>query len=86
MRTENKIQVSVRLPAAVVRYMDDAIADGDAGTRAEWLEHAAELARRTREAEREAAIVQAVIDRGETLYPDLDGLTTWAAANPVSID
>lgn len=75
---EPKVQVTVRLPAAVVRRMDELVAEGVVASRAAFLERAAELDRRREQAQREAVILLAHEGRAED---DLAGLARWAQQN-----
>jgi hypothetical protein len=75
------VQVSVRLPAGLVRYMDGVIAAGEVAGRGEWLEQGAELARRRREAEHDAAIYAAEKASGGIDPGDMAALAKWGSEN-----
>jgi Arc/MetJ-type ribon-helix-helix transcriptional regulator len=79
---EPKIQVTVRLPADIVRHMDDLVAKGLVASRAAYLEQAAGWQRRWEAAERDAAILAGI----PVPYPDLDGLSERAARTRLDID
>jgi len=76
------IQITVRLPDDLVEYIDAAVAEGAATSRADVI--AKELARAKR---RKRALADLVILRqfGGNPYPDLDGIETLAR-RPLDID
>jgi Arc/MetJ-type ribon-helix-helix transcriptional regulator len=73
------VQMTVRLPDDVASYIDDQVSGGDAGSRAEMI------ARAVRH-EREIQVLAGLRERGENPYPELDGLSEWAAGQPLDLD
>jgi Arc/MetJ-type ribon-helix-helix transcriptional regulator len=75
------IQIAVRLPDDIVAFVDGQVRSGAAASRAAVVARALDRERRRETAERDAAIYAA--DAGPH---DLDGLATWATAQPMDID
>lgn len=76
--TRGRRQIAVRLPDELVSFLDDAVGEGAAASRAEVIIRALERERRRVIAERDIAKLQAF--RG----PDeLDGLAEYAAGVPL---
>jgi Arc/MetJ-type ribon-helix-helix transcriptional regulator len=65
------IQIAVRLPESLVRYLDPAVAEGRASSRADVVAHALMRERRRETAERDLAILLRQPDR------DLDALASF---------
>jgi Arc/MetJ-type ribon-helix-helix transcriptional regulator len=76
------IQIAVRLPDDVVKFVDELVSSGQAGSRAEVVSRALAREQRQRAAEHDAAILLA--HAGEP--HDLDGLVEWASAHPLNLD
>jgi Arc/MetJ-type ribon-helix-helix transcriptional regulator len=72
-------QIAVRLPDALVSYLDGLVASGAATSRAAVVVRALERELRRQAAERDARIYAS--GRGE-----LDDLAAWAASQPADID
>jgi len=68
-------QIAVRLPDDVVAFLDRAVADGRAPSRAALVSRALE-----REMRRQAAEADAAVLAGQGAADDLDELVSWAAA------
>lgn len=68
-------QIAVRLPDAVVDFLDRSVADGVASSRAAIVTSALEREMRRMLAQHDAAVLAA--DAGED---DLDALVSWTAA------
>ena len=80
------VQMTVRIPDNLARYVDDRVAAGTVASRAELITQAlAELMRRE-EREREMALADELNARGESFYPDLDGLAEWGAHQPMGME
>lgn len=74
-------QIAVRLPEALVAYLDEAVARGEVPSRAALVTAALERERRARAAARDAAILRA------TGSPDdLDELVRWSIDHAVAED
>jgi len=71
-------QIAVRLPEELVEFIDEAIAAGDASSRADLVHRALERERRRILAERDIEILSRV---GEP--DDLAGLAEYAARTPM---
>lgn len=71
-------QISVRLPDALVEYVDARVGDGAAPSRASVISTALERERRRHLAERDAEILAA-----EAVDTDLDGLAEFVAFTPI---
>jgi len=69
------IQIAVRLPDALVQYVDDQVAAGHAPSRAALVSRALERERRRSAAARDAAILAAARDE-----EGFDGLAGYAVA------
>ncbi|MGO1412254.1 MAG: YlcI/YnfO family protein [Microbacterium sp.] len=70
------IQIAVRLPDETVAFLDRAVADGSAPSRAALVASALEREMRRRMAERDADLLQ--VAPGDE---DLDELVNWTARN-----
>lgn len=68
------IQIAVRLPNALVSYLDESVAQGKAKSRAELVAAAIEREMRHRAAVRDAEILQSTGPAD-----DLDSLVEWTA-------
>jgi Arc/MetJ-type ribon-helix-helix transcriptional regulator len=79
------VQMTVRIPDALAKYVDDRVKSGGAASRAELIARALEELMRREEREREIALVDELNSRNESLYPDLDGLAEWGAHQPMGI-
>ncbi|HMS37111.1 MAG TPA: YlcI/YnfO family protein [Arachnia sp.] len=75
------IQIAVRLPDEMVEFLDHAVADGVASSRAALVTRAVEREMRRVAAERDAAIL-----RQTGPEDDLDELVVWSAAHTVDLD
>ena len=69
-------QIAVRLPDAMVDFLDRAVATGDAPSRASIIASALEREMRRRLAEHDAHLLSSQTDRDE-----LDDLVAWTAAH-----
>ena len=69
-------QIAVRLPEAMVAFLDKAVADGKAASRAALVSAAVE-----REMRRQAAETDAEILRNEGTADDLDSLVDWTTSH-----
>lgn len=67
-------QIAVRLPDELVSFLDEAVDEGSASSRAEMIIRALERERRRIIAERDIALLQAAGD------DDLDGLVKFASS------
>ena len=74
-------QIAVRLPDAVVEYLDRSVAEGVGPSRAALVTSALERDMRRAAALRDAAIL---LERGTA--DDLDGLVAWSSAHPQDVD
>ena len=72
------IQIAVRLPDDVVRFIDELVAHGEATSRAQVVSRALERERRRRAAERDAAIYAA-----EPPDEDMDALAAYVSRTPL---
>jgi len=70
------IQIAVRLPDRMVEFLDSAVAEGRASSRAALVSSAIEREMRRLLAERDLEIL-----RREGPADDLDGAVDWIAAN-----
>jgi Arc/MetJ-type ribon-helix-helix transcriptional regulator len=75
------IQIAVRLPDEMEEFLDHAVADGVASSRAALVTRAVEREMRRVAAERDAAIL-----RQTGPEDDLDELVVWSAAHTVDLD
>ncbi len=75
------IQIAVRLPDEMVEFLDHAVADGVASSRAALVTRAVEREMRRVAAERDVAIL-----RQTGPEDDLDELVVWSAAHTVDLD
>ncbi|HMQ66080.1 MAG TPA: YlcI/YnfO family protein [Arachnia sp.] len=75
------VQIAVRLPDEMVEFLDHAVADGVASSRAALVARALEREMRRTAAERDASILRAASPED-----DLDELVAWTAAHPVDAD
>lgn len=73
-------QIAVRLPEVMVAFLDKAVADGRATSRAALVSAALE-----REMRRQAAETDAAILRKDGAADDLDALVNWTASH-IDID
>jgi Arc/MetJ-type ribon-helix-helix transcriptional regulator len=80
------VQMTVRIPDNLAKYVDDSVRSGGAASRAEMIARALEELMRREEREREMALVDNLNARNESLYPDLDGLAEWGVRRPMDID
>jgi antitoxin MazE3 len=80
------VQMTVRIPDNLAKYVDDHVESGDAASRAEMIARALDEMMRREEREREMALVDELNARNESLYPDLDGLAEWGARQPMDIE
>jgi Arc/MetJ-type ribon-helix-helix transcriptional regulator len=80
------VQMTVRIPDNLARYVDDRVEAGAASSRAEFIAHALDELMRQEEREREIALVDELNARDESLYPDLDGLAEWGTHQPMDLD
>jgi antitoxin MazE3 len=74
------IQIAVRLPDDIVKFVDQQVADGSAPSRAVVVARALEHERRRHVAQKDAQIY-ASMQRNE-----FDDLAIWAATQPMDID
>jgi Arc/MetJ-type ribon-helix-helix transcriptional regulator len=78
------IQIALRLPEAVVEYIDAQVLAGRAKSRSEVV---ARFVERDRRRERAAHDVEKILaDRSVTPAVDLNALATLAAATPLDLD
>jgi Arc/MetJ-type ribon-helix-helix transcriptional regulator len=80
------VQMTVRIPDHLAAHVDRHVAAGHFRSRAEMISRAIAEHVRAEEIAREIAILDGVKARGESLYPDLDGLAEHAASAPLEID
>jgi Arc/MetJ-type ribon-helix-helix transcriptional regulator len=80
------VQMTVRIPDRLARYVDERVESGHAASRAEMVARALEELMRREEREREVSIVDELNARNEPLYPDLDGLAEWGAHQPMDLE
>ncbi len=78
------IQIAVRLPDAMVEFLDELVAEGQAPSRASVVERALAREFRRQIAARDAAILAAAAAGGQDR--DLDGLAAYAAQLPVDVE
>ena len=76
MLADMSTQIAVRLPEEMVAFLDKAVADGKATSRAALVGAAVE-----REMRRQAAEADATILRDRGAADDLDPLVNWTAGN-----
>lgn len=69
-------QIAIRLPEEMVAFLDKAVADGKASSRAALVSAAVE-----REMRRQAAETDAAILRNEGAADDLDALVNWTTSH-----
>jgi Arc/MetJ-type ribon-helix-helix transcriptional regulator len=79
------VQMTVRIPDNLAKYVDDRVESGGAASRAEMIARALDELMRREEREQEMALVDELNATGESLYPDLDGLAEWGAHQPMDI-
>jgi Arc/MetJ-type ribon-helix-helix transcriptional regulator len=79
------VQMTVRIPDNVARYVDKQVESGEASSRAEVIARALDELMRREEREREIALLDKLNARHEPLYPDLDGLAEWGAQQPMDV-
>jgi Arc/MetJ-type ribon-helix-helix transcriptional regulator len=80
------VQMTVRIPDVLAKYVDDQVASGDASSRAEMIARGLDELMRREEREREMALVDELNAQGTSLYPDLDGLAEWGAHQPMDVE
>jgi Arc/MetJ-type ribon-helix-helix transcriptional regulator len=80
------VQMTVRIADELAAYVDAHVASGDATSRAQVISRALHRLMRSEEREREIALVDELNARGESLYPDLDGLAEWGANQPMDLE
>jgi Arc/MetJ-type ribon-helix-helix transcriptional regulator len=80
------VQMTVRIPDHLAKYVDDHVQSGAAASRAEMIARALDELMNREEREREEALVDDLNARGESLYPDLDGLAEWGANQPIGVE
>jgi Arc/MetJ-type ribon-helix-helix transcriptional regulator len=80
------VQMTVRIPDDLAKYVDDRVASGDASSRAEMIARGLDELMRREEREREMALVDKLNAQGQSLYPDLDGLAEWGAHQPMGVE
>lgn len=80
------VQMTVRIPDDLAKYVDDHVASGDASSRAEMIARGLDELMRREEREREMALVDKLNAQGQSLYPDLDGLAEWGANQPMDVE
>lgn len=80
------VQMTVRVPDDLAKYVDDHVASGDASSRAEMIARGLDELMRREERERETALVDQLNAQGQSLYPDLDGLAEWGANQPMGVE
>ncbi len=77
-------QIAVRVPDALIEFIDAQVDAGKAESRADMVRRALERERRREAAEAEVAVLAAL--GGADPYPDLAGFTGEAAQHPSDID
>jgi Arc/MetJ-type ribon-helix-helix transcriptional regulator len=80
------VQMTIRIPDSLAKYVDERVESGGAASRAEMVARALDELMRREEREREMALVDELNSRGESLYPDLDGLAEWGAHQPMDVE
>jgi Arc/MetJ-type ribon-helix-helix transcriptional regulator len=80
------VQMTVRIPDHLARYVDEHVSSGAAASRAEMIARALDELMAREEREREMALVDELNAKGLPLYPDLDGLAEWGASQPMGIE
>jgi Arc/MetJ-type ribon-helix-helix transcriptional regulator len=79
------VQMTVRIPDNLAKYVDDRVESGEVSSRAELVARALDELMRREEREREIALVDELNAKGESLYPDLNGLAEWGASQPLDL-
>ncbi|MGD7707321.1 antitoxin [Microlunatus sp. Y2014] len=74
-------QIAVRLPDAMVEYLDQAVARGQAPSRAAVVTSALEREMRARMAQRDVEVLQVT-----GAEDDLDDLVSWTVAHPTPVE
>ncbi|MGH3468029.1 MAG: YlcI/YnfO family protein [Thermocrispum sp.] len=77
-------QIAVRLPDELVTFVDDAVGDGRATSRAGLIEQALKRERRRIIAEQDIVRLQAHRHPAEDEFADLDDLADHIAATPLT--
>lgn len=72
------VQIAVRLPEDIVKFIDDLVSRGDASSRAAVVSRALDRERRRQIAERDAEILA-----GVAADPDMDALAKFAVSTPI---
>jgi Arc/MetJ-type ribon-helix-helix transcriptional regulator len=72
------MQIAVRLPEELVKFIDDLVSRGDASSRAVVVSRALDRERRRQIAERDAEILA-----GIAADPEMDALATFAVSTPM---
>jgi Arc/MetJ-type ribon-helix-helix transcriptional regulator len=80
------VQMTVRIPDNLAKYVDQRVESGEASSRAEMIARALDELMRREEREREMALLDDLNARHESLYPDLDGLAEWGAQLPMDVE
>ena len=80
------VQLTVRIPDRLAKYIDDHVAAGDAPNRTAVITRALEELERAERARREVETLAALQARGEQPYPDLASWVERASRAPLDID
>ena len=80
------VQMTVRIPDRLAKYVDDRVAAGEAASRAEVITRALDELMRRDEREYEMNLVDELNAKGESLYPDLEALAEWGAGQPMGVE
>ena len=67
-------QIAIRLEDGELAALDAEVAEGRAANRSEAVRHGIARLQRDQRYRREEATLMALAERGEAVYPDLDGL------------
>lgn len=78
--------MTVRIPDHLAHFVDERVASGAVASRAELITYALDELMHHEERDHEIALVDELNARGESLYPDLDGLADWGANQPMDIE
>ena len=75
-------QIAIRLDDEELAALDAEVAEGRAATRSDAVRHGIAQLRRSRRYRGEEAILAELARRGESVYPDLDGVLDLAHPMP----
>lgn len=75
-------QIAIRLDDDELAALDDEVRAGRAASRSEAVRRGIAHLRRAQRFRQEEQVLRELVDRGEAVYPDLDGLLDAEHANP----